>query len=155
MGRTGIFGGTFDYLHDGHKALLHTAFQNGEAVIIGITSNEKANSARERTVSDFETRKENVREECLTLQNIYNATFELVKIKDGFELATTSEADFIVLSPEKKTHERALKINNAREENGLNRLQIIEAPMVESDVSDKISSTDISNDLIDIHGHKK
>ena len=32
-------GGTFDKFHDGHKKLLATAFELGEEVEIGVTSN--------------------------------------------------------------------------------------------------------------------
>ena len=33
-----ICGGTFDRLHEGHKAFLRAAFTAGERVIIGLTS---------------------------------------------------------------------------------------------------------------------
>ncbi len=33
-------GGTFDKFHDGHKKLLSTAFEIGDHIEIGVTSNE-------------------------------------------------------------------------------------------------------------------
>lgn len=148
----GIFGGTFDEIHDGHKALLVTAFQEGGHVIIGVTSDDKANKPRERDVTPYEDRVKSLEEECKTYQNIFNATFEISKITDDYSKAIESDADFIVLSPEQKTHERATKINLERVKKGKDRLQIIEAPMVEDYEGNKISSTRIHHDEIDSHG---
>lgn len=148
----GIFGGTFDEIHDGHKALLVTAFQEGDHVVIGVTSDRKANNAREREVTPFEERVEALRDECKTYENIFDASFEIAEITDDYNKAIESDADFIVLSPEQKTHERATKINLERVKSGKDRLQIIEAPMVEDYEGNKISSTRIYHNQIDCHG---
>jgi len=152
----GIFGGTFDVLHDGHRALLNTAFREADDwVTIGVTSDEKANEARERDVNPYWERIENLHDVASSFRNIYDTDFSTTEITDNYQLAIDVDADFIVLSPEQKTHERAAKINLERIREGKERLQIIEAPMVEDWQGRKISSTNIVNNEIDIHGHKK
>ena len=42
--------GTFDILHDGHKALLSRAFEVGDTVVVGITSDRMAGEGREVSV---------------------------------------------------------------------------------------------------------
>jgi pantetheine-phosphate adenylyltransferase len=148
----GLFGGTFDTLHDGHKALFLTAFEEGDEVIIGITSEDKANEARERDVEPYAERKARVTDFCKTLENIYNCSFTITKINDSYERAITSDADFIVLSPEPKTHTRAEQINTERENRGKNRLRVIEAPYVTDYDGRKISATRIRNNEINSHG---
>jgi len=154
MGSTGIFGGTFDTLHDGHKALFLTAFEQADHVIIGVTADEKANGARERNVSSYEKRVSTVRDFCKTLENVYDCTFQIDKITGPYDKAIHANADFIVLSPEPKTHSRAEQINDEREENDLNRLRVIEAPYVTDYNNRKISATRIANREIDTHGEK-
>ena len=39
-------GGTFDHLHLGHKSLLEKAFEVSEEIIIGLTTDKKANELR-------------------------------------------------------------------------------------------------------------
>ena len=45
--RTVAVAGTFDVLHDGHKALLKRAFEVGNRVYVGITSDRMASEGRE------------------------------------------------------------------------------------------------------------
>ena len=40
--------GTFNILHEGHKALLDRAFEIGDEVFIGITSDRMASSSRDK-----------------------------------------------------------------------------------------------------------
>lgn len=151
---TGIFGGTFDVVHDGHRALLMAAFDEGDHVIIGVTSDEVANAARDRTVEEYEKRVERLRDECKTYQNIFDASFELNKLTDPLETAIEADADFIVLSPEQKTHERAAEINLERVKMGKDRLKIVEAPLVRDYEGNKISSTRVVNGEINEHGEQ-
>lgn len=154
MSRTGVVGGTFDVLHDGHHALLTTAFSYGGHVRIGLTSQELADSSREREVKDYSTRKEELINFCRTYENIFNATFEVNAIKDPFRPAVNTDADFIVISPEKKTQERVIEINRKRQEKEKNRLQVIEAPMVSDYKGRRISATRIRENEIDRHGNE-
>ena len=48
--RTSAVAGTFDVLHDGHAALLRRAFEVGDRVLVGITSDRMAASGRSVSV---------------------------------------------------------------------------------------------------------
>ncbi len=48
--RTSAVAGTFNVIHEGHMALLRRAFQLGDRVLIGITSDEMAAQGREEYV---------------------------------------------------------------------------------------------------------
>lgn len=122
-------------------------------MFIGVTSDDKANTAREREVRPYMDRVNELHDAAMTCKNIHGTDFSITEIKDNYKLAVQKEsADYIVLSPEKKTHERAAKINEGREELGYDRLQIIEAPMVTDYQDRKISSTRIVNGEINRHG---
>ncbi|MEM3444926.1 MAG: pantetheine-phosphate adenylyltransferase, partial [Thermoplasmata archaeon] len=76
-------GGTFDLFHKGHEALLKKAFEVGDRVLIGLTSDEFV--AGKGDVSPFEQRKKAVVEfaekmgkpyEILALNDVYGITLE-------------------------------------------------------------------------------
>jgi len=54
-------GGTFEVLHQGHKALLKKAFLLGK-VTVGLTSNIFAQKLKKRKVKDFKKRKKELTE---------------------------------------------------------------------------------------------
>jgi len=102
-------GGTFDILHQGHKALLKKAFSLGE-VIIGLTSNVFAQKSRKRKVKDFKQRKKELAD---FIKKEFKTQAKIIKIEDKFAPALKEDFDYIVVSPE--TYKTALLINKERE----------------------------------------
>lgn len=149
-----IMGGTFDIIHDGHMAMLKTAFQDSDLVTIGLTTDDRASDPRERDITPIKERFSNLKDICLTYSNIFNCDFEIKKIDNSYGGAVDTNADAIVISPEEKTLDRAREINKKRTNNDLDRLQIIQAPMIRDYKGRKISSTNIHNNEIDKHGRK-
>jgi pantetheine-phosphate adenylyltransferase len=134
-------GGTFDHFHAGHKALLDKAFELGDNVLIGLTSDAYSKGESE----SYSARKRNL-ETYLKGKN-----YEIVKLEDAYGPAIAdSEIDAIVVSSETKP--RALEINDIRHKRGLSPLEIIVIPMVMAANGRRISSTRIRKGEIDNEG---
>lgn len=149
-----VLGGTFDVLHDGHRAMLITAFHNAQHVVVGITSDERACESRERDVTPLAQRREKLESECKTFSNIFNAEFDITVINSAEDVVLTIEADYIVMSSEDKVQERVESINQKRKDNGRDALECVEAPLVTDYTGSKISATDIVSGKINEHGEK-
>ncbi len=104
-----VIGGTFDVLHDGHKALLKRAFGLGE-VTIGLTSDIMAGKMKKRKVQDFKYRKKALER---FIRNEFSAKSKIIKrIEDKFGPTLKEDFDYIVVSP--ATYQTALLINRKR-----------------------------------------
>ncbi|MDF1533270.1 MAG: pantetheine-phosphate adenylyltransferase, partial [Methanosarcinaceae archaeon] len=116
-------GGTFEYLHDGHKALIKKAFElaEGDEVYIGLTSNEMARQ-RNRDVDDCQTRKNNLLQYIESL-DIPKKRYIVVELTDPYGTTLTDNFNYIVVSPE--TFPVALKINELREQSGCSKIEIV------------------------------
>ena len=133
-------GGTFDLLHRGHRALIEKAFELGEEVIVGLTSDEMLQKEAEL----FSKRKR-------ALQNFLKLNYEIVKLNDAYGHAISdSEIDAIVVSEETKS--RAAEINEIRKKRGLPALEIIVIPFVLAEDGKPISTTRIRAGEIDEEG---
>ena len=146
-------GGTFEYLHDGHKRLIRTAFKiagNGE-IHIGLTSDQMAGQ-KERQINDYTTRRSNLKEYIKSLDHS-GTDYIIFELKDPYGTTVVEDYDYIVVSPE--THGMALKINQLRKEGGREPIEIVSIEYVLADDEIPISSTRISKGEIDIHGHLK
>lgn len=138
-------GGTFDPIHDGHRALLRKALELGsDGVVVGLTSDELAPKTRPkpREIRPFEERRENLLEELERLDDDdgYGRDFRVEKLEDPYGVASENpEFDALVVSPE--TEEGGEKINEIREERGYERLEIHVVPHVMADDGKPISST--------------
>lgn len=139
-------GGTFDKLHKGHEALIRTAFEMGDEVLIGITSDDFA-SNKNHNVESCKTRIQRLR----TIIKDYDKKYQ---IKEIFDPAGTADKDpdldAIVVSQE--TEKSATFINKTRVESGLNPLDIIVIEWILADDGVPISSTRIRKGEIDQKG---
>jgi cytidyltransferase-like protein len=112
-------GGTFDSLHEGHKTLIEKAFEIGEFVVIGITSN-----AMKKGASPYKKRKEAVEDFLRWKKN-----FRIVKLTDTHGPAA-AERDFDAIVVSDETKESAVEINRLREKRGMAHLKIVSIPLV-------------------------
>ncbi len=140
-------GGTFDPLHDGHKALLTKACElsRGGELLVGLTSSEMAKD-KTHDVTDYSSRYEEVMR-FIRSQGINPV---IVRLDDPYGPTIRDDFDYIVVSPE--THSVALKINMIRREKGLDKVKIVLVDYVLAEDGLPISSTRIKRGEIDVRG---
>lgn len=145
-------GGTFDPVHDGHRALFERAFSLGD-VTVGLTDDDLAAETRhvERYVRPFDERKADLRAELEPLAEEHDRRFEIRPLAEPTGIAVEPRFDALVVSPE--TVEGAERINDLREEKGLEPLTIEVVDHVPADDGKRISSTRIVTGEIDRHGN--
>ncbi len=163
--RIAILGGTFTPVHNGHRALLHSAFQtashdgDGDGhVVVGLTSTELARETRSDPshadrLGEFQDRREALDTELDHIHDAYTATYEIIRLEDPRgPAATRADLDALIVSPEAKAQRRAYHLNQQRVEDDLRPLEIHTPPFVVAEDGTRISSTRIRNGEIDVHG---
>jgi pantetheine-phosphate adenylyltransferase len=138
-------GGTFDKFHEGHRKLIEKAFEIGQEVLIGVTSDEFAGS------------KGNI-EHCKVrmskLKNIldeFDGKYIIARLDEPYgPTVYADDIDAIVVSEE--TEPTALQINEERTMKGLKPMNIITIRMVLAEDGKPISSTRIRKGEIDVKG---
>jgi len=149
--KTVLVGGTFDEFHKGHRALIMKAFEVGERVIIGLSSDELARELRKNhEVASYEQRLSELRN-FLRMQGVFDrAKIVPLDTPYGITLSTTI-AEALVVS--KETEPRAITINKKRRASGLKPLELVVIDMVQAEDCVPISSTRIRHGEIDREGH--
>jgi pantetheine-phosphate adenylyltransferase len=144
-------GGTFDELHRGHEALISKAFEVGEKVVIGLSSDEFVSkmSKAHKTASYAERLKE--LETYLETAGLAKSA-EIVPLNDPYGLTISGRGlDALIVSRE--TEVIAEKINEIRNKAGLSPLKIVAVDMVQAENCIPISTTRIRKGEIDRNGH--
>ena len=140
-------GGTFDHLHDGHKFLLRTALKLSHNIEIGLTSQKLLKNKKTASrIEDYNTRERNLKNFIHSFTDLNRVN--IVKIKNWDDMAKYSQDpnyEGLILSQE--TYSNAVKLNDLREEKGLNPIILIVIPLLKDKNNKKISSTAIRKKL--------
>jgi pantetheine-phosphate adenylyltransferase len=142
-------GGTFDEIHVGHIALLAKAFQVGNKVIIGVSSDKFAAKRGKKLNHNFEVRVANLKK---TIKKEFgDVNYEIAKLDGDFGPAvTTSDVEALVASAE--TQSKARLLNKMRAEMGLQPVKVIAVELIKAEDDSTISSTRIRAGEIDRQG---
>jgi cytidyltransferase-like protein len=143
-------GGTFDELHRGHKTLLMEAFEIGDRVLIGLSSDELVSKlSKPHITATFEERQQWLKSFLKDLDFAERA--EIVPLFDAFG-STIKDPEISALVVSKETEPVAEKINERRKQAGLPTLKIFAISMVPSQNCGPISTTRIRRGEMDREG---
>jgi pantetheine-phosphate adenylyltransferase len=145
-----IVGGTFDELHKGHKALLMKAFDVGNHVIIGLSTDKLARQLKKNHgVAPYSERLRELKD-FLKKQGVLKRA-EIVPLETPYGITLSKGcAEALVVS--KETEPRAREINQKRKARGLQPLHLIVMEMIQAENHMPISTTRIKKKEIDREG---
>ena len=143
-------GGTFDKFHLGHEKLIDTAFEFGEFVLIGITSDNFAKKlSKIHEISPFDERVKSVRE--YVKRKWSGHKYEIFHLEDPYgPTITDKDIEAVVVSEE--TINRGKKINDIRIEKGLTAITLLVVDMILAEDGLPITSTRIHLGFVDRFG---
>ncbi|MFQ5711988.1 MAG: phosphopantetheine adenylyltransferase [Candidatus Geothermarchaeales archaeon] len=143
-------GGTFHRIHKGHKALLREAFEAGQEVVIGLTTDRMVRQHRKpHEIHGYAKRKKGLTD-FLAGEGLSDRV-RIVPLRDPYgPTVWDEEIEAIVVSPE--TEPTAVRINEIREERGLKPLKILVVKKVLAEDGGPISTTRIISGEIDEEG---
>ena len=143
-------GGTFDLVHKGHRKLLDTAFEIGEKVMIGVTSDRFVKKLHKpHKVDSYEIREKELKK--LLRRRNWLGRSTIIGLEDPYG-PTTKDNNIDALVVSQRTKRTAQHINRLRRRKGINPLQIILITLVQAQDSRPISTTRIRRGRIDREG---
>ncbi|PVX24299.1 MAG: phosphopantetheine adenylyltransferase [Candidatus Bathyarchaeum sp.] len=151
MFETVAVGGTFDLFHNGHLALLKKAFEVGNHVLIGVTSDDfVTRSHKPHDTGSYDQRVEELK--AFLEKNNFLERAEIMPLTDSYGITLSDKRiDGLVVSVE--TEPVAVEINKKRKSIGLDVLPVVVVKMVLSEDHYPISSTRIWFEEIDREGN--
>ncbi|MCF0227014.1 MAG: phosphopantetheine adenylyltransferase [Methanobrevibacter sp.] len=137
-------GGTFDKFHNGHKKLLKTAFDLGNYVEIGVTSDAFASVKGDITSCS---------ERIANIKSFFHdkSNFHIMPLDDAYG-TTIFDPKFDAIVVSEETEPTAIKINKIRITKNMKPLDIIVVSFVLAEDGNPISSTRIRNGEINKFG---
>lgn len=139
-------GGTFNVLHRGHRALLDLAFEVGDEVLVGITSDAMASRSKGH-VRPLEERKADLERYLHTKPGKWSV---LVIDRPDEHLDVRTDLGALIVSPE--TRRTAESINRVRAARGLEPVRLVEVPHVLADDFLPIAARRVLAGEIDVEG---
>jgi pantetheine-phosphate adenylyltransferase len=148
--KTVAVGGTFDKLHKGHEALLSKAFEVGEQVLIGLSSDDFVKTMRKpHPTAPYAQRAPELR--AFLRKKHFLERSKIIPLKDVYGPALTSDTlEALVVT--KETEMTAFEINKRRKEAGMSPLHIIVIGLISSEDDLPISTSRIRSGKIDRYG---
>lgn len=137
-------GGTFDKFHDGHKKLLETAFDIGNKIEIGVTSDEFGGLKGD--IDSCQERMDNLKSFFAD-----KSDFEVIPLNDPYG-TTIYDSDFEAIVVSEETEPTAIEINKIRVSKGMKPLDIVVVSFVLAYDGTPISSTRIRRGEINQRG---
>ena len=144
-------GGTFDKLHRGHKTLILKAFEIGEKVVIGLSSDEFVLRMGKPHKTASYTHRRNELETFLAERGLSDRA-EIVSLNNSYGL-TLSCAGLEALVVSEETTKTAESINLKRQKTGLIPFKIVTVAMVPAENHNPISTTRIRRGEMDRNGN--
>lgn len=145
--------GTFDVIHNGHRALFDRAFGLGSEVFVGLTTDRMASENRSDFLP-FALRKKALEDEL----SRYGKRFHIFELDDIYgDPEIMDNVDVLVVS--KETESNGYRVNAERESRGVRPLIVSVVPLVMASDGNKVSAHSIlegkygrdgSSDAIDI-----
>ena len=143
-------GGTFDHFHVGHERLISRAFEMGEFVIIGVTSDEFLIRMGKPHDQDFGVRVSKLIE--FLKSRGYMERARIIKLEDPYgPIISDPSIEGVVVTEE--TAPRAEEANKIRDKRGMKKMKIYTVDYVKAQDGLPVSSTRIRNREIDEKGN--
>jgi pantetheine-phosphate adenylyltransferase len=144
-------GGTFDEIHLGHLALLAKAFEMGDRVVIGVTSDQYAANEQQkgRLTHRYEERVANLQRAIR--ENFGKVSYEISMLNTPYgPTVLTGKVKALIVSRE--TASVGSEINKIRASKRISPLAIIVVDMIKAEDGARISSSRIRTGEIDSTG---
>ena len=138
-------GGTFDHFHRGHEKLLNKAFEIGNYIMVGVTSNEFG--GKKGNIEPCSKRMSELEE---FLQK-FDSRYTVKRLEEPYG-PTIHDPQINAIVVSRETEPVAHKINEIRQEKGIKALEIFVIDWVLAEDGKPISSTRIRKGEIDRNG---